>query len=44
VERTEQQLQEKNEELHRVLQEFRFVTDFMPQMVWVTKADGYHEY
>lgn len=44
VERTEQQLQEKNEELHRVLQEFRFVTDFMPQMVWVTKPDGYHEY
>ncbi|HEY1114284.1 MAG TPA: chemotaxis protein CheB, partial [Chitinophagaceae bacterium] len=44
VEQTEQQLQEKNEELHRVLQEFRFVTDFMPQMVWVTKPDGYHEY
>ena len=44
VERTEQQLQEKNEELQRVLQEFRFVTDFMPQMVWVTKPDGYHEY
>lgn len=44
VERTEQQLQEKNDELQRVLQEFRFVTDFMPQMVWVTKPDGYHEY
>ena len=44
VEHTEQQLQEKNDELQQVLQEFRFVTDFMPQMVWVTKPDGYHEY
>ena len=24
--------------------EFQFVTDFMPQMIWVTGADGYHYY
>lgn len=44
MEQAEQKLKEKNEELQLILQEFRFVTDFMPQMVWVTKPDGYHEY
>lgn len=34
----------KNDELQTVLSEFRFVTDFMPQMVWATKADGYHDF
>ena len=24
--------------------EFQFVTDFMPQMIWVTRPDGYHYY
>jgi PAS domain S-box-containing protein len=24
--------------------EFKFVTDFMPQIIWSTKADGYHEF
>lgn len=25
-------------------QEFKFVTDFMPQIIWATKLDGYHEF
>jgi PAS domain S-box-containing protein len=25
-------------------QEFQFVTDFMPQMIWLTRPDGYHYY
>ncbi|WP_018615333.1 PAS domain-containing protein [Segetibacter koreensis] len=25
-------------------QEFKFVTDFMPQIIWATKADGYHDF
>ena len=25
-------------------QEFRFVTDFMPQIIWATKPDGYHDF
>ena len=40
----EQRLQEKNEALQAVLDEFKFVTDFMPQMVWATRPDGYHEF
>jgi two-component system CheB/CheR fusion protein len=39
-----QKLNIKNEELHRLIQEFTFVTDFMPQMVWATQADGYHDF
>lgn len=31
-----------NEELSKSNEEFEFVTDFMPQMVWVTKPDGDH--
>jgi PAS domain S-box-containing protein len=31
----------KVEESHN---EFQFVTDFMPQLIWVTRADGYHYY
>ena len=37
-------VQSANEELVRLNKEFKFVTDFMPQMVWVTKSDGYHEF
>jgi len=44
VEHTENKLQEKNEELQKLIQEFKFVTDFMPQMVWATRADGYHDF
>jgi PAS domain S-box-containing protein len=29
------------EESHK---EFQFVTDFMPQLIWVTRPDGYHYY
>ncbi|HEX8677597.1 MAG TPA: PAS domain S-box protein, partial [Segetibacter sp.] len=25
-------------------QEFQFVTDFMPQIIWATKPDGYHDF
>ncbi len=37
-------LQEANDELVKLNQEFKFVTDFMPQLVWVTQPDGYHIY
>jgi two-component system, chemotaxis family, CheB/CheR fusion protein len=40
----EQKLQEKNEALQAMIDEFKFVTDFMPQMVWATRPDGYHEF
>jgi two-component system CheB/CheR fusion protein len=33
----EMQLQESEERL-------RFITDTMPQLIWVTRPDGYHEY
>lgn len=34
----------RNSELHQLIQEFRFVTDFIPQMVWATQPDGYHDF
>jgi two-component system CheB/CheR fusion protein len=37
-------LKTKNDELHSLIQEFKFVTDFMPQMVWATQPDGYHDF
>ncbi|HEY1021736.1 MAG TPA: CheR family methyltransferase, partial [Flavisolibacter sp.] len=37
-------LQLKNSELQAVLDEFQFVTDFMPQMVWSTQPDGFHDF
>ncbi len=37
-------IKEKNEELNKIIQEFTFVTDFMPQIVWSTKQDGYHDF
>jgi len=37
-------LQQKNNELQKAIEEFQFVTDFMPQMVWATKPDGYHDF
>jgi len=39
-----EQLRVKNEELENLFQEFKFVTDFMPQMVWATSPDGYHDF
>jgi two-component system, chemotaxis family, CheB/CheR fusion protein len=44
VERTELKLKQKNEELQSLFEEFKFVTDFMPQMVWATRPDGYHDF
>jgi two-component system, chemotaxis family, CheB/CheR fusion protein len=44
LKKTEEELRKSNNELTTVLQEFQFVTDNMPQLVWVTKADGYHDY
>ena len=44
AELAEQKLKTKNEELQKVLDEFRFVTDFIPQMVWATRPDGYHDF
>jgi two-component system CheB/CheR fusion protein len=38
------QLKSKNDELQSLIQEFTFVTDFMPQMVWATQPDGYHDF
>ncbi|RYZ59226.1 MAG: PAS domain S-box protein, partial [Chitinophagaceae bacterium] len=43
-ERASHLLQVKNNELQAVLDEFQFVTDFMPQMVWSTRPDGYHDF
>lgn len=40
----EQALQQKNEELQQLMQEFKFVTDFMPQMVWATEPNGHHTF
>ncbi|GAA4733007.1 chemotaxis protein CheB [Flavisolibacter ginsenosidimutans] len=37
-------LQEKNEALQSAMDEFKFVTDFMPQLVWATRPDGYHDF
>ena len=30
--------------LQKVVKEFQFVIDFMPQMVWATRPDGYHDF
>ena len=43
-EQTAQELKLKNEELQQLYDEFRFVTDFMPQMAWATQPDGYHDF
>ena len=43
-ERASQLLQVKNNEMQAVLDEFQFVTDFMPQMVWSTQPDGFHDF
>lgn len=44
IELTEKKLKEKNDELYGLIQEFKFVTDFMPQMVWATLPNGYHDF
>jgi len=35
---------DKSIALEQIEKEFRFVVDLMPQMVWSTKSDGYHDY
>ncbi|RYZ21145.1 MAG: PAS domain S-box protein [Chitinophagaceae bacterium] len=44
AENAEHLLQAQNDELQRLYEEFRFVTDFMPQMVWSSRADGFHDF
>jgi two-component system CheB/CheR fusion protein len=44
AEMASQLLQVKNNELQALIEEFKFVTDFMPQMVWSTRPDGYHDF
>lgn len=43
-EETAMKLKSQNEQLQSLIQEFTFVTDFMPQMVWATQPDGYHDF
>jgi two-component system CheB/CheR fusion protein len=43
-EKTEEQLSLKNEELQFLIEEFKFVTDFMPQIVWSALPDGFHDF
>lgn len=40
LEQSQQQLQQKNTELETILRQFRFVTDFIPQIVWSSQPDG----
>lgn len=44
AELTAEKLKVKNEEVQQLYEEFRFVTDFMPQLVWATQPDGYHDF
>ncbi len=37
-------LQQANDELINISNELKFVANFMPQLVWTTRADGYHEF
>ncbi len=41
---TEQKISKKNSELQSLIQEFTFVTDFMPQVVWSAKPNGAHDF
>ncbi len=40
----QKQLEESFEQLKRNTQEFKFVTNFMPQMVWSNLPDGHHDF
>jgi two-component system CheB/CheR fusion protein len=44
LEHSHQQLHQKNEEMQSLIQQFQFVTNFMPQMVWSTRKDGYADF
>ncbi|WP_029036798.1 sensor histidine kinase [Salinimicrobium xinjiangense] len=38
------QSKKKDISLDQIVKEFRFVIDLMPQMVWATRGDGYHDF
>jgi two-component system, chemotaxis family, CheB/CheR fusion protein len=44
AEAAEQKLKATNTELQDLIQEFQFVTDFMPQMVWSTQPGGHYDF
>ncbi|MBE7175799.1 MAG: PAS domain-containing protein [Mucilaginibacter polytrichastri] len=41
---TEKRLQITNDQLRQQIRQFAFVTDAMPQIVWATQPDGYHDF
>lgn len=44
LEESTQQLRQKNAEMQSLVQQFQFVTNFMPQIVYATRTDGYVDY
>ncbi|WP_298734448.1 chemotaxis protein CheB [uncultured Chitinophaga sp.] len=44
LEHSTQQLRQKNVEMQSLINQFQFVTNFMPQMVWATRTDGYVDF
>lgn len=44
LEHSTQQLRQKNVEMQSLIDQFQFVTSFMPQMVWATRTDGYVDF
>ena len=42
--KVEEELLLQNQVLKDLVRQFEFVTDFMPQMVWATHADGSHDF
>jgi len=44
LEHSTEQLRQKNVEMQSLISQFQFVTNFMPQMVWATRTDGYVDF
>jgi two-component system CheB/CheR fusion protein len=44
LEQSTQQLQQKSVEVRSLTEQFQFVTNFMPQMVWSARKDGYIDF
>lgn len=44
IEDRTKELAQKNQELEKLLKEFNFVTDFMPQIVWATSSEGRNDF
>lgn len=40
----EEKIKARTKELETIADEFKFVTDFIPQMVWSTRPDGHHDF